>query len=56
MLGPVQNLGPIGSAVLRFIEYKHTDKQAKYRYRKILQLNNNSAQTFDNHIRFSNKS
>ena len=26
-------MGPIGSAVLTFIGYKHTDKQAKFIYR-----------------------
>ena len=26
---PTQNLGPIGSAVLTFIGYKQTDRQAK---------------------------
>ena len=27
MLGPQQNLGPIGSAVLTFIGYKHINRQ-----------------------------
>jgi len=30
MTGPTKNLGPIGQAVLTFIGYKQTDKQAKY--------------------------
>ena len=30
--GPMQNVGPIGSVVLKFIEYKRTDRQAKYIY------------------------
>ena len=30
---PTKNLGPIGSAVLTFIGYKRTDRQAKYLYR-----------------------
>ena len=29
MWGPTQNLGPIGSAVLTFIEYKQTDAQTE---------------------------
>ena len=33
MWSPVQNLGPIGSAVLAIIGYKKTDRQAKYIYR-----------------------
>ena len=28
-----KNVGPIGLAVLTFIGYKHTDKQAKFMYR-----------------------
>ena len=28
-----KNLGPIGSAVLTFIGYKQTDRQAKFTYR-----------------------
>ena len=30
---PTKNLGPIGSAVLTFIGYKQTDRQAKFIYR-----------------------
>ena len=30
---PQKNLGPIGSAVLTFIEYKQTPRQAKFIYR-----------------------
>ena len=30
MWGPIQNFGPIGSAVLTFIGYKQTDKQSIY--------------------------
>ena len=33
MRGPTQNLGQIGSAVLKFIGYRQTDTQAKYKYR-----------------------
>ena len=32
MRGPSQNVGPIGSAVLTFIGYTQTDRQAKYLY------------------------
>jgi len=43
MPGPTQNLGPIGSAVLTFIGYEQTDKQASKVYthkdeRKLLLL------------------
>ena len=31
---PQKNLGPIGSAVLTFIGYKQTDRQAKFIYRR----------------------
>ena len=30
MRGPTNNLDPIGSAFLRFNDYKQTDRQAKY--------------------------
>jgi len=33
MLGPTQNVGPIGSAVMTFIGYKQTDKQSVNRSR-----------------------
>ena len=32
-----QNLGPIGSTVLKFIEYKHTDKHL-YRYKVVISV------------------
>ena len=32
MLGPKNNLGLIGLAVLTFIDYKQTNRQAKYTY------------------------
>ena len=32
MWGPKHNLGPIGSAVLTFIGYKQTERQAKLIY------------------------
>ena len=32
MPGPTQNLDQIGSAVLMFIVYKQTDRQAKYKH------------------------
>ena len=37
MWGPIQNLSPIGSAVLTFIGYKQTDKQV-YIYRYIVSM------------------
>ena len=36
MWGPKHNLGPIGSAVLTFIGYKQTERQAKLIYRLLL--------------------
>ena len=38
MRGPSKNVGPISPAVLTFIGYKHTDRQAKYIYRYIDKL------------------
>ena len=40
MQGPKQNVGPIGSAVMTFIGYKQTDRQAKYIYRLKIILHN----------------
>ena len=50
MRGPTKNLGPIGSAVLKFIGYKQTNKQTDTQSKNIYRSINRDAYFFQSAV------